>query len=104
MAARPPALSPESTINHEGPFCASLVSRRSFGLATASYWGTGERTMWLRRLAAPRPVGPMPMTRTSTLLQLCCQNEALYGWSRPGRRLVEGSGRKTYVSAIVKAG
>lgn len=26
-------------------------------------------TMWLRRLAAPRPVGPMPMTRTSTLLQ-----------------------------------
>jgi hypothetical protein len=28
------------------------------------------RTIWLRRFAAPRPVGPMPMTRTSTLLQL----------------------------------
>lgn len=25
--------------------------------------------MWLRRFAAPRPVGPAPMTRTSTLLR-----------------------------------
>lgn len=38
MEARPPAFSPESTINHEGPFYASLVSRRSFGLATARHW------------------------------------------------------------------
>lgn len=82
MAARPPAFSPESTINHEGPFYGSLVSGLSFGLAAVNYWGARERTMWLRRLAAPRPVGPMPMTRTSTLLQLCCQYEALYGWSR----------------------
>lgn len=34
----------------------------------------GVRTIWFRRLAAPRPVGPMPMTSTSTLLQL---NQAL---------------------------
>lgn len=78
MAARPPAFSPESTINHEGPFCASLVSGLSFWLATVKYWGAREHTMWLRRLAAPRPVGPMPMTRTSTLLQLWRQYEALY--------------------------
>lgn len=93
MEARPPALSPESTISHEGPFYALLVSRRSLEIATARHWRRGERTMWLRRLAAPRPVGPMPMTRTSTLLQLCCQYVALSGWSRPGRKLVEGSGR-----------
>lgn len=27
------------------------------------------RTIWLRRLAAPKPVGPAPMTRTSTELK-----------------------------------
>lgn len=27
-----------------------------------------QLTIWWRRLAAPRPVGPMPMTRTSTCL------------------------------------
>lgn len=74
MAARPPAFSPESTISHEGPFYAYLVSRLSLwardGVAL-------ERTMWLRRLAAPRPVGPMPMTRTSTLLYACGQYAAL---------------------------
>lgn len=87
MAARPPALSPESTISHEGPFYAWLVSRWSIELATARRWGE-EHTMWLRRLAAPRPVGPMPMTRTSTLLQLRCQFGALRGWLRPGGKLL----------------
>lgn len=42
MAARPPAFSPESTINHEGPFYASLVSGLSFWLATVNYWGGGQ--------------------------------------------------------------
>lgn len=32
--------------------------------------------MWLRRLAAPRPVGPAPITRTSTLLQTRIQGSA----------------------------
>lgn len=70
MEARPPALSPESTISHEGPFYTSLVSARSLWARRRRGIGTrgGGRTMWLRRLAAPRPVGPMPMTRTSTLL------------------------------------
>lgn len=30
MAARPPALSPESTISHEGPFCRYVVSFTMF--------------------------------------------------------------------------
>ncbi len=30
--------------------------------------------MWSRRLAAPKPVGPAPMTRTSTLLQILVSN------------------------------
>lgn len=46
--------------------------------------------MWLRRLAAPRPVGPMPMTRTSTLLQACCQYVAVSGSLRPARKLGGG--------------
>lgn len=32
----------------------------------------GKLTIWFRRFAAPRPVGPAPMTRTSTLL---CRGE-----------------------------
>jgi hypothetical protein len=30
---------------------------------------TGTPTIWLRRFAAPRPVGPAPITSTSTSLQ-----------------------------------
>lgn len=49
VEARPPAFSLESTINQE----AALT--------------------WCRRFAAPRPVGPAPITRTSTLLFSRCQ-------------------------------
>jgi hypothetical protein len=44
VEARPPGTSLESTINHD--------------------WSLS----WFRRFAAPRPVGPAPMTRTSTSL------------------------------------
>lgn len=46
--------------------------------------GRAMRTIWLRRFAAPRPVGPAPMTRTSTELKSStkttvsnCSNELL---------------------------
>lgn len=45
VEARPPGVAFESMISHDGP------------------------SIWLRRLAAPRPVGPLPIIRTSTLLR-----------------------------------
>ena len=55
----------------------------------------GQRTMWLRRLAAPRPVGPMPMTRTSTLLRRGAESVSL--------RLGSGRGRAPPPTAAITA-
>ena len=52
-------------------------------LANLKDWATGRgrklstklvRTTWFRRFAAPRPVGPAPIMRTSTLLAEKCQS------------------------------
>lgn len=49
------------------PILTSGVSkRRQLMIACGE---RGVRTMWWRRLAAPRPVGPAPITRISTFLQ-----------------------------------
>jgi hypothetical protein len=88
VEARPPGISLESIINQEGPsYSIELVESDSRGtppsnplfffraegeIFTAEFTTMKSReeglTIWLRRLAAPKPVGPAPMTRTSTVL------------------------------------
>jgi len=66
VEARPPAFSLESMIIHEGPFYRELVIQMQNSEPNSKI--THKLTMWFRRLAAPSPVGPAPMTRTSTSL------------------------------------
>ena len=66
VEARPPGFSLESIISHEGPFY--------FEVSNASDAGQWMHTIWFKRLAAPRPVGPAPITSTSTLLRELVRN------------------------------
>lgn len=61
VLARPPGVSLLSTIIHEGPsWFKSVEVVQNYKEATL--------TIWFSLFAAPRPVGPEPMTRTSTSL------------------------------------
>lgn len=52
----------------------------------------GKRTIWFNLLAAPRPVGPAPIMRTSTELE---QSQLSFA------RLEEDTGYKTNISGMV---
>ena len=65
VEARPPGISFESIIIHEGPSWETCQLRAS-GATQGVSWQ--DRTIWFRRFAAPWPVGPAPMTRMSTSL------------------------------------
>src|SRR4051812_4591920 len=55
----------------------SVLSPKSVVVASSAGCG-GERTMWLRRFAAPKPVGPAPITRTSTFLRANLSEFTIY--------------------------
>src|SRR5271154_1976186 len=84
VEARPPGVSFESRIIHDGPSLSWSVR--------ASVLRDMALTIWLSRLAAPRPVGPAPITSTSTDLSRSglARREANDGGSLQVRHLFFG--------------